>query len=521
MKLLKVGRSSSCDIVIPSENVSSLHAEITVLDNGEILISDKNSVNGTFVGEKRLTPNTEVPVRRGDYVLFADAELPWARVPQPENLSSYKCVVNIGTNFRNDIQLSSEFGSRFHAVMKVDSKGKTFIKDLDSKNGVKVNGLKIKPGKDTPIKSGDIIICADQDITEDLKPYIPKNNLPKIIGIVAACLVAVAVLGGSVWTITNLGGCPYGHEQCKKLSQPSDMKSGTLYLLTRYFYVVTVENNPLPTDAWDGVVKFDQEKNLRSCSGTGFFIDDKGTIATNRHVACPWLYRESEETKSIQTIYRMWLDENLNGITHVNNEAQYATLCSSELGKLLDLQTKTIKELNVKLDILVNSPINISAFAYTRYVAYPGRGYTHFDEMERCDFVAESGTPDKDVALLQLNTQKTTPGCAIFNVDRFRTDAVKPLAEEFYSIGYPKGLLLGLDNQTRKLEPGIQGVKCQKEPSRFDFELSGMAVGGQSGSPIFDQFGHLVGILSQSYNEAGILKAVQARYLKQLYEENQ
>jgi len=175
MKLIRVGRSSSCDIVLPSENVSSLHAEILVMDSGEIFIEDKNSSNGTKVGNKKIAPNTEVAIRRGDYVVLADMELPWSRVPAADNLKNYKQVVNIGTSFKNDLVIEGTYCSRYHASLRISKNGrKAFIHDSNSRNGVKVNGVKIQPGKDTEIKRGDVVLCGDTDITEDLKPYLPN-----------------------------------------------------------------------------------------------------------------------------------------------------------------------------------------------------------------------------------------------------------------------------------------------------------------------------------------------------------
>lgn len=56
MKLLKIGSSSSNNIVLHSDFVSSYHAEMILLDNGDIILEDKNSKNGTFVGNQKLTP---------------------------------------------------------------------------------------------------------------------------------------------------------------------------------------------------------------------------------------------------------------------------------------------------------------------------------------------------------------------------------------------------------------------------------------------------------------------------------
>ena len=56
MRLLKVGRDNSCDIVLHSDKVSSLHAEITLLNSGDIMIEDKGSRNGTFVMNHPIQP---------------------------------------------------------------------------------------------------------------------------------------------------------------------------------------------------------------------------------------------------------------------------------------------------------------------------------------------------------------------------------------------------------------------------------------------------------------------------------
>lgn len=522
MKLLKVGRSNNCDIVLPSENVSSLHAEIIVLDSGEILLTDKNSANGTIVGNKRITPNSEVPVRRGDYVVLADTELPWSRVPQPENLSAFKTIVNIGSNYRNDIQLTSNFASRFHAMLKVSANGrKAYIRDLDSKNGVKVNGLKIKPNKDVQVRRGDIILCADQDITEEVKPYIPSAVHPALKwGGTAAAVLLILGLGGYLLSqVIGGGSCNYCHAEqtCKPLSQAADKRPGVVFLQTRYYYTVELENNPLPSEVWDGIIKFNDNSDLRIVSGTGFFIDEKGIIATNRHVACPWEYPKEEELKAIRQEYQKWLNNALAYKNVINTQDEYLEFRRSTLGKLIDDNTKNGAELNAMLSTIRNSSFKIVGVAYARYLAYPGRNYTHFDEMERCDFIADSKTTDKDVALLQLNKQVTPETCSIFPIKNFRLDQLKPQIDNLYTIGYPLGLLLGMDNTTKKLEPFIYDTKCSKQPSHFTFELQGMAVGGQSGSPVFDEYGHLVGMISESFNAGGIIQAVQANYIKELY----
>lgn len=513
MKLIKVGRALSCDIVLSSENVSSLHAEITVLDNGDIFVTDKNSTNGTFVAGKRIQPNVDIQVRRGDLVQFADMELSWPRVPKPDNLDAYKTVVNIGSNFRNDIHLTTEYGSRFHAVLKVDQKKQTFIRDLNSKNGVKVNGLRITANKDIRIKRGDIIVCADEDITEELKLYINEPWWNKI-GLIAACLVSLCLIGLlGYWLISGpWGGCKEHSPACEELASQTEMVPSVVLIQTHYDYVIEVENNPVPN--WEGIVTI---KEGSWVSGTGFFIDDKGHIGTNRHVALPWEYAEEEEKMALRLEYEKWLDNAVGGCERVSTNSQLNRFVNTHLGSKIAAASSNITELNAILSRLRKADFKITGKRQAYYVAYPGKNYTELSEMAICDFIAESGTEDKDVAILQLNSKKT-PANRYFDITKIRTDKLKPQMENLWTIGFPRGFTLGLDKKTHDLQPGIRSCKCSKEPSRYEFEVEGAAVGGQSGSPIFDKYGHLLGLVSKSYSDASTIWAVKAEYLKELYD---
>ena len=75
MRLIKIGRDASCDIVLYSDKVSSLHAELTLMNSGDILLEDKGSHNGTFIQNQAIKPGKPVNVRRGDAIRFADVEL--------------------------------------------------------------------------------------------------------------------------------------------------------------------------------------------------------------------------------------------------------------------------------------------------------------------------------------------------------------------------------------------------------------------------------------------------------------
>ena len=132
-----------------------------------------------------------------------------------------------------------------------------------------------------------------------------------------------------------------------------------------------------------------------------------------------------------------------------------------------------------------------------------------------------SDNKDIDLAILQLNNKKTpTEINYLFTPDDYFTERLDPLKDQLYVIGYPAGIIWGMDDKSKSLEPTIRETKCSKEPGRYDFEFQANSVGGSSGSPVFNNKGQLVGILYGGYSVAGgSTKAVHSKFLKNLYED--
>ena len=78
MKLIIIGTAPDTHIRMTSPYVSAYHAELLLLDNGDILLKDKASRNGTFLNGNRVTPNKEVTVTRGSDIVCANESLDWS-----------------------------------------------------------------------------------------------------------------------------------------------------------------------------------------------------------------------------------------------------------------------------------------------------------------------------------------------------------------------------------------------------------------------------------------------------------
>jgi len=67
-----VGRSKDCDLVINDPLASSNHAELLLMDDGKIKITDLESANGTKINKKRIEPGVNILITENDMVNITD-----------------------------------------------------------------------------------------------------------------------------------------------------------------------------------------------------------------------------------------------------------------------------------------------------------------------------------------------------------------------------------------------------------------------------------------------------------------
>jgi pSer/pThr/pTyr-binding forkhead associated (FHA) protein len=167
---LRIGRDADCDIVVPGNDVSRNHAELSLGPTGYV-IRDV-SANGVFVNGAR-TGDAQ-PLRRGDVIrigteefrFYADAvvespaEPARDRVSEPaRSLASLEVVnegaskgtryqlrtplVHVGRGSHNDVVLADDSISDSHAKIQRRDSG-WFVVDMESTNGTYVAGRRVK-----------------------------------------------------------------------------------------------------------------------------------------------------------------------------------------------------------------------------------------------------------------------------------------------------------------------------------------------------------------------------------------
>lgn len=494
MRLLKIGRDASCDIVMHSEKVSSLHAELTLLNSGDIMLEDKGSRNGTFIMNQQIKPNKPVNVRRGDAIRFADVELQWSQVPMPEDNSAYQGVYGIGSHFNNDFQISGSTVSRYHATVKHGRDGKMYIFD-HSKNGTTVDGTKIQSNTPYRIKKSSAVVCGGVPVDLRRLPW-PSGTWKYVLGIAASVLVLVGI-GFGVWKITPRGKT-YNDTELYTMYNNS-----VVLLIGNYHYEVSAGNlNPeyllaagIPTKfkLFNNEIITEDNPNYASIisQATGFFVSESGHILTNLHVTKPWLFDEKPAREKLEEICKIMFHD------FASKKDLEATLEGRTA--MLDAYTSQIK-VEGKLDRILMIP--------------QGRIFSS-ENAERCQEISKSDNSDIDVALIQTEKGELPKKARCINPDSIdiSEDALK-IGHHMYYLGFPDF------NSKPKDESGIQleahGGNITHSNLEFLFGFDAASDHGASGSPVFNEHGMLIGILSSGFEKQGFNYGIKAKYIKEL-----
>lgn len=505
MKLIVIGSGSGAHLKLNSQFVSGYHAELLLLDNGEILLTDKGSKNGTYLNDQRLQPNKDIPIKRGDVVRFADQTLDWRNVPAlpMPDISKIKEMRGIGTNFRNKHQLQGERVSRFHATLTKKNDKNWYIQD-HSKNGTTVNGKAIPSNQDVKLKKGDKILCAGVPVPN---PYGETSaiNYRKIFMTLSLILFLCGGTYGIMKLInhfsddtSNGGGSSL---ITGKITSDEEIyakyKNSTVLLIGFYYYKVTagnldLEKAGLPTEViWanNTIQKVDgMRSRMKSFTGTGFFVSNDGKIVTNLHIVRPWLF--DKELSFISDKYKMLI----------------ATLASEN--PALNAFTSQIKVEGV--------------MSYIGML--PNGAYFSEENLKQCRELVGHDNIEKDVAILQLETKRLPDtNCNIVDMNQAVTnDSEIRVGSHIYTMGFPFGLSL----QDLKTSKGIRilanGGSITQECTEYSFGFNAPSYGGASGSPIFNAKGQLIGVLNSGMtNSQGFNYGIKAVHAKELIEQAQ
>lgn len=477
MKLLTVGSSPQSNINLSSKFVSGYHADIILLDNGDILLCDKQSTNGTFLNGTKLSPGVEVLVKRGDSIVFADTPLNWTLVPDIKPDASVRKLFGVGTHPRNQIRIAGPKVSRFHATIKQANDGKWYICD-HSTNGTTINNSPIPKDTFVRLKKNDVIKCAGT-LTEN--PAGKTRNSNAWIYVLAAVLAAL-LIGGGLWWASRRSHVLSGEQIYAKYAPSTvlimlefhyEISAGSLDIKQTFGTneFVIVNNQLVPYNGENGQQSF----------ATGFYFSEDGLIATNLHVAKPWLFDST--IQPVEDLVRVWL----NRLSKEQNP-NYANYIS---------QVKATGKVD---------------FIY----AIPHGEYFDGHNAMSCVEVIASDNTEMDLAILKamLPGHKLQEGASFVDLSTVPDRNEYKPGTKVYTMGFPMALHLQ-DIEKKTLQSVFSEGLMMNSNNNYDFGHSAAATNGSSGSPVFNNRGQLVGIISSGFGN-GYNFAVRSEYLIKL-----
>lgn len=173
--VLSIGSSPHADVVIPHHAVAKTHCWLVVNDVAYTWIREARTTPGTRVDGIVIDDTARLPV--GARVQVGDATIVLAARPEPA-VTAWKVVLRIagrgavesdvrvfqkaeivvGRDRRSDLALADRGVSRAHAVFRVDELGQVRVRDLDSSNGVWINGARANPNHVLRVAEDQVIV---------------------------------------------------------------------------------------------------------------------------------------------------------------------------------------------------------------------------------------------------------------------------------------------------------------------------------------------------------------------------
>ena len=182
-----IGRAPQCDIVIPDDQlVSSEHADVQLAENGQLVLRDLESVNGTEVNgetvqETVLKPGDEIAIGSTIFEIIEEAATPAPAAPSPRAPSTEKFPV----------VTKPAAGESEEAATPAPPPGRGFSTDMVPTPVM--TKLAEERAREVPAE----LTFGDKPVRAGKKPATPTSRRLMSLGLTAA--IVIVVVGGALF----------------------------------------------------------------------------------------------------------------------------------------------------------------------------------------------------------------------------------------------------------------------------------------------------------------------------------
>ena len=293
------------------------------------------------------------------------------------------------------------------------------------------------------------------------------------------------------------------------------------------FYFSGIENGELK----DLTTNIDSIK-LSTVSGTAFFVDDQGSLLTNRHVVYPELPRDqvvacvNKSTARLMMFYQHRSTELAQMMAETQQEIENNVYWDFDFwGRNFTHESPANDSLRVQLQALSTererveqaletlsyvNPSQIQVQVSTNLsIALHNQRVTTANDFMQCKTVMMSPEDNVDLALIRLKSEQTPEECHVFRTPQETDEWDSPtlaereklaITQPLVMIGYNQGLMLGATEQGIQAQLTTGTISQEPDNQRVMYSIA--ALQGSSGSPVLNQWGELVAV-----NYAGILNS--------------
>ncbi len=265
-------------------------------------------------------------------------------------------------------------------------------------------------------------------------------------------------------------------------------------------------------DTFEGWTSERSEIEKNESYGTGFFISDKGLIATNHHVVASKI-DDDEAKRSLSEMFNNYkeacygeyysYDEEIEGLEDTKREKFNAGEDYSKEDSMLAEIHQERAEIEARYRELERINVHKSKLIYHREIGISYNNSWVKKESDVIPCTVLKTDPQHDLAIIQLDSKVTPSENYIFNVpavdplnsytfkDNMKKKAGEDKNSNVYMISFNLGPQLALTTEGIKSQINLGNIS-QKTDEQLLYSIPSLP--GSSGSPVVNEQGELVAV---------------------------